>query len=356
MKRFLAGAMVLVAFSAAGTAEELSVILTSPLPVQPLFGEVDLEADVVPIEQVLGVEFFVDGHFVGRLQEPPFRLRVDVGQDNAEHRFEVVAHGRDGGTAVAQVVSPSLRIDLQVDLELQQLYVTVSREQLPVLDLRREEFVVVDAGDRQELVTFERGDVPLTALLLVDASDSMRGRPLEAALRGARAFTAGMESLDLAKLLLFSDRVVHTSPLTGFSDVLTAGLQGVTAAGGTALNDYLYLSLKLLEMRQGRRVVVLLTDGFDVASVLSIRDVLWVARRSRALVYWIRLGHPDPAQLRYSAWRDAREHREEREGLQELVDQSYPSRSAGDGSWHKVRVRVRRPGLAVRTRQGYLDY
>ena len=59
------------------------------------------------------------------------------------------------------------------------------------------------------------------------------------------------------------------------------------AGGGTALNDHLYLALKLLDSRQGRRVVVLFTDGADLHSLLSMRDVLWKAQRSQAVIYWI---------------------------------------------------------------------
>ena len=55
------------------------------------------------------------------------------------------------------------------------------------------------------------------------------------------------------------------------------------------------MALKLLEERQGRRVVILLSDGADVTSVLVMHDLLWVARRCQALVYWIRLGRAVPS-------------------------------------------------------------
>lgn len=367
--------------------DDLYVTITSPPPGQPVFGEVEFAVEVTPTDQVEAVELFVDGDLAGRLEEPPFRVRFDVGQENREHRFEAVVRGLSGAMREARRVTPSVRVDEEVDLELQQLYVTVTRGEERVLDLGRDEVAVVDDGEPQKLVTFERGDIPLVALLLLDASVSMRGRPLEMATNGAQAFIRGMNPLDRAKLLLFSDRVIHTSPFTGFAEVLGAGLQAVTAAGGTALNDHLYMALKLLEERQGRRVVVLLTDGVDVASVLNMRDVERVARRSQALLYWIRLGRPNPYEQRTSAWRDARQHHLERRRLEELIVRSggrilslsslaetagafenilrelreqyvlgyYPTRNRNDGSWHRVRVRLTRPGLTVRTREGYLD-
>ena len=57
---------------------------------------------------------------------------------------------------------------------------------------------------RQEIVTFERGDVPFTAVLLIDASRSMRGSKLRTALSGAHDFMRGAREYDEVKLLAFS--------------------------------------------------------------------------------------------------------------------------------------------------------
>src|SRR5439155_19910285 len=83
---------------------------------------------------------------------------------------------------------------------------------------------------------------------------------------------------------------------------LDAVIASTQAAGGTAVNDFLYLSLKALEARQGQRVVVLFSDGSDVHSVLPASDVLWKARAGQALIYWIQLGGKHRSFP--SAWRD----------------------------------------------------
>ncbi|PYQ64466.1 MAG: hypothetical protein DMF53_07375 [Acidobacteria bacterium] len=158
------------------------------------------------------------------------------------------------------------------------------------------------------------------------------------------------------------------------------------AAGGTAVNDFLYLSLKLLDARQGQRVVVLFSDGSDIHSVLPAADVLWKARAGQSLIYWIQLGGKH--QSFTSAWRDFkgndREYSElekavkesggrileinrveELEGafrniLQELRQQYalgyYPTNAKSDGSWHKVQVTLKSGGGRVHTREGYADY
>lgn len=366
--------------------EPLYVTITSPEAGVPVFGEFEIVADVFPAEKVEEVEFFVDGRFAGRRTEPPFAVYFDVGQQNVSHRIEVVARGT-APSGEALLVTPRIRVDDEMDLSLQQLYVNVTRggERLDGLSARS--FTVLDNGEPQELVTFERGDVPLTAVLLVDSSSSMRGMRLQAALAGARHFADAMAPLDLAKVILFSDRVLHSTPFTGFSEVLSAGLGGVEADGGTAINDHLYASLKLVGERQGRQVIILLSDGVDVSSLLSMDDVAWAARRSQALIYWIRLGRRVRPPAYGTAWRGSRQNQHEVETLENVVRQSggrivvidtvaqtcdafaviladlrgqyvlgyYPTTQKRDGSWHNVEVGVQRVDVEVRTRDGYLD-
>jgi Ca-activated chloride channel family protein len=236
--------------------------------------------------------------------------------------------------------------------------------------------------------------VPFTAAVLVDSSTSMQGDKIRAALEGAKLFFEGMNELDEGKLLVFSDRMLHTTPFTTFSTVLTAGLSRVEARGGTALNDHLYVALKELERRQGRRVVLILSDGVDSNSVLTMQDVLAVARRSQALIYWLRLPYGGQAAENRelpnlaTSWRNSATYHSELAVLQRTVRESggnvrllnsldeiggafreilaelreqyvlgyYPKVARRDGSWHEVVVRVSGEGLEVRSRDGYLDF
>ena len=314
--------LAVAVFGVAELPAEVIVFITDPKPAEVVFGNLPFAARVAADDAVRRVEFFVDGRFVGARTKPPFQVEVDVGDDNAEHRFEVVAEDVTGERGNALLVSPQIEVDDEIDLDLQQLYVTVTRGGERVLDLTVNDFAVFDRQLEQQLVTFERGDVPLVALLLVDASDSMRGDRLRAAVAGARAFISGMDPLDQAKLLLFSDRVLHTTPFTNFAEILETGLASVEARGDTALNDHLYLALRQLDERQGRRVVILLSDGVDVASVLHAREVLATARRSPALIYWIRLGSLDAHTSQTSAWRGAAEHWQEYRTLEHTVRES----------------------------------
>lgn len=399
MRRRAATGILALAFLVAATpasAEELDVWIESPEPGAPVFGEAEILVDVLGVDDadVAELQIFVDDQSVAVLSRPPWSWTHDVGQENAAHRFEVVVVARDGRRASALMQSPSIRVDEEVELGLRQLYVTVSRggvgsdaSETRVQGLSRDQFTIRDLGVRQYIVTFEGGDVPMTAVVLVDASDSMRGERLRTALAGADQMFRRLGELDRAKLLLFADRVVHATPFTSFPEVLRAGLRGVEASGGTALDDHLYLALQQLEQQQGRRVIILLSDGIDVASFLRMEEVLELSRRSRSLVYWMR---PGPSRLNnriYTAWRGEKEHREELKQLEQMVRETggrvvplssmetigdafdlimdelreqyvigyYPSRRRGAGEWHEVEVSVDVRGAEVRSRQGYVE-
>ena len=358
-----------------------------PAPGQAVFGEIEFAAQVASDERIARVEFFLDGQRVGVRRQRPYRIQLDVGGENVDRAFEIVAQGVWGAVGRATTVTRKVDIQEAVEVSLKQLFVTVTRDSRPELDLARENFRIIDNGVEETLVTFERGDVPITAVLLLDASESMRGQLLDKAMDGTRTFLGRMNPLDQAMVMLFSDRVLAATPFSGDREALLAGLEGVEASGGTALNDHLYASLRLLDGTQGRRVVILLSDGADVLSVLAMEDVLWKVRRTDALVYWIRLRNR-PRESFSSAWRDFAGNQEEWRGLEEAVEESggrveiidgveematafenimhelreqyvlgyYPSRRRLDGSWRRVRVRVSRPGARVRFRTGYSDY
>ncbi|MCP4661303.1 MAG: VWA domain-containing protein [bacterium] len=370
-------------------AEAIDVTITSPPPGQPLFGEVEFSIDVYPADAVARVEFFLDDELVGEAEDAPYSIQVNVGEENREHRFEVKAYAHWGELAESLLVSPAIDVGLVVEVELQQLYVTVTELDRRVLDLGEDDFTIIDNGALQELITFARGDVRVTAAILIDSSASMRGNRLRYALRGATAFVQGMRPSDNASIQLFSDHLLHKTPMSNNVSVLAAGLDGLHAAGGTALNDHLYLALKQVEHEQGRRVVVILSDGVDTHSALRMHDVIWLARRSRALIYWIRTDpRNEEDSSRFSSWKGPASYRTEyrqltdvviesggrivtieriqdagsafREILAELREQYvlgyYPSDARNDGRWHRVAVRVTRNGLRVRTRGGYVDY
>ncbi|MFQ5527188.1 MAG: VWA domain-containing protein [Thermoanaerobaculia bacterium] len=407
----LAYAVAIAAIASFAALAETAVVvrISSPAVGQPAVDRVDLAVEIEAFGiEVERVDLEIDGRVVHRWDAPPYELTHDFGMSGRSRRIVVRVLGAEGPLAEAARVTPALRIDELVDLELQQIYVTVTdRKGKRVRDLARENFTIRDSDQKQEIVTFGVGQIPFTAMLLVDSSLSMRGRRLEAAQAAARGFVLGMRPLDQAQVVSHSDRVLRVTGVGG-RDELTAELSvPFEAVGGTALRDHLYMATRVLESRQGRRTLVLLTDGWDQVSVLSIDKVRAAMRRSQSVLYWVRLAGDeptsfhmrslDPAKLREfkairyqpppSSWVDEKLARQNYRGLEELVASTggrivvadsiagmggavadvldelheqyaigyYPSPSPGTGRWRPVSVKLNRRGLKVRTREGYVD-
>src|SRR6185312_7213454 len=252
---------------AAAVQAQVAVRILSPEAGQPVFGSTDVRVGVqagVPIDRV---EVFVNGKLAGTCKQPPYHVQVDVGEENVKREFKAVAYTPTGGSGADSVLTQPVTINDQMDLKLRALFVSVTRDGLRALNLGKDDFEVRDNGVPQEVVTFGRDELPLTAVLLLDTSESMSKRQ-EAVRRGAKAFLDGMKSSDEAMMALFSDRLLRFTPFTSDKKALETAIASTQAAGGTAVNDFLYMSLKLLDARQGQRVVVLFSDGSDVHSVL----------------------------------------------------------------------------------------
>jgi len=373
--------------AAASAAESVKVKITTPTRGATAMGATVVAAEVTAAAPILRVVFQADTTGPVTVTQPPYTATLDVGSDSRNHRFLVTAFTATGkGSAIVDTVG--LKVDDQVDIALRQIYATVTHGDERVTNLGRGELNLYDEGSKQSIVTFEHGDVPLTAVLMLDSSQSMTGGRLQAAIRGAQAFIDGMKDLDEAMFLLFSDRVQRATEFTGSRDELAGAVKGIEAGGGTALNDALYLALKLLDAQQGRRVVILFSDGADVLSQLRMEDVLWKARRGQVLLYWIRLQEHKSERTSFSsAWRNYDQNLKEEHQLQDAIEESggriatiptlddvgpafrgilqelrdqyvlgyYPSQAKNDGSWHKIQVRADGFGLRVRAREGYVD-
>ena len=402
------GVSLLAATGAAAEAEAPRI--ARPAAGEPLVGPTEIEIQLSADLELERLELTVDGELVHAWRRPPFVTLHDFGLSGRARVLEARAVLADGSVLRARRESPPIRIDERVDLELQQLYVTVEdRRGERRLDLGREDFAVSDEGRRQEIVTFSAGEIPFTAELLIDASDSMWGRRLASAVEGTRRFIAGMRDLDRAQLLAFSDRVLAATAVTGRDELRLGFERAVTPRGGTAIRDHLFLALRLLEERQGRRAVILLSDGWDQVSVLG-DDELWsVAERSQSTVYWVRLAGDEPtgfhraerllpfgddfANLRFrynpapTSWADESAARAAYRRLESLVGMTggriltadtvsgledamaevlaelheqyalgyYPRPRGTPGEWRSVTVKLGPGRLKVRTRTGYVE-
>ena len=105
MKRLLA--VLLLAAPVAAFAEPPRVWVDYPLGSDFVFGPVDFVATVVSEEEILKVEFWLDGKQVAIVPKEPWRIKIDVGQENVKHHFRVVARTVSGEWPRAR--SPAVR-------------------------------------------------------------------------------------------------------------------------------------------------------------------------------------------------------------------------------------------------------
>ncbi len=147
--------------------------------------------------------------------------------------------------------------------------------------------------------------------VVVDRSESMRGRPLANAIDAAKTFVSSTGADDHVGVVIFGrNAITLTHGETGSSDARSA-LADVTVdtRSGTALYDAIFDAAGQLraDIRPGRAIVVI-TDGKDVSSLHSLADAVRAAQAAHASVYTIGIGGPSftPDQLREIATADRR--------------------------------------------------
>jgi VWFA-related protein len=142
-------------------------------------------------------------------------------------------------------------------------------------NLGKESFKVYENGAQQPLRLFRREDVPVSLGLIVDNSGSMRNRrqQVEAA---ALAMIKASNPKDEVMVVNYNDEAYEDVPLTGDIKKMEEGLQRIDARGGTAMYDALSMTIDRLKQKgkRDKKVIMLITDGNDNASVTKLEALL----------------------------------------------------------------------------------
>jgi Ca-activated chloride channel homolog len=174
----------------------------------------------------------------------------------------------------------------RVETRLVALSATVTnRRGESVTNLDQGAFTVQENGKRQPITIFRRDDIPISVGLLIDNSGSMRRlrSKVEAA---ALAFARASNPDDEIFVVNFADKVHLDVPMTSDVRVLEAGIARVDSIGGTSLRDAVDLAERYLDdhARRDRRVLLVITDGKDNASVTSAERIRQQAERSQTTI------------------------------------------------------------------------
>ncbi len=170
----------------------------------------------------------------------------------------------------------------------------IDSESRPLVDLAPDDFSVLLNGETAAVSALERGvdnTQPISVLLALDVSGSMEGGALDEAKTAAITFLNGLEPQDSIAVLTFADGVNLALPFTTDRAAATAAIDGLVAAGQTALYQATEDGLRLVaEEGTSYRAVILLSDGLDHGSALPQDDVLGTAGALGVPVFAIGLG------------------------------------------------------------------
>jgi Ca-activated chloride channel family protein len=255
--------------------------------------------------------------------------------------------------------------------------VLVTRGARPVPDLTAADFTILDSGVEQNAALVGIDRLPVSLLLALDTSASVRGAALDHLKAAARAALGSLRAADEAALVTFAHQVALGAPWTTDRARLTQAIDAAAAQGSTALSDAAFAALGLRPNGRSRTLVLLFTDGDDTASKVRFSDVLARARDEEVMIYGIGLSvnyFNGVRQIRSRPDRSLRRVAEETGGgsfemektdmlastftrvAQELRSQYLLAFAPEglDGKVHKLDVRVKRPGVTVRARRSYL--
>lgn len=304
-------------------------------------------------------------------------------------RFASLAQGRSVGLVVAALVAlgatlaAQQRQPIRSGVELVSLNVTVTDGAGKyATDLTQPDFEVFEDGAKQNPTYFSRTQQPISLALLLDTSASMEER-MGIAQEAAIGFARQLHKDDEAEVIDFDSQVRILQNFTSDSAALEKAIRQTTANGSTSLYNALYIALKDLKKVKAqkesdirRQAIVLLSDGDDTSSLIEFDQVLDLAKRSETVIYSIGLRQGEIARREFKEAEfvlkqlssetggkaffptDARELQKIYQSIWDELSSQYAiayssTNPKRDGAWRRIQVRVARPGLTARTKQGY---
>jgi Ca-activated chloride channel family protein len=275
--------------------------------------------------------------------------------------------------ALAQQQEPTFRAGTQIV----PVYATVTDTQGRLVpSLEQDAFTILDNGKPQEITFFQNEVTPFTVVVMMDYSASMTAN-LELLEAAAEQFLLRLLPEDKGQVGAFSDKIQLSGTFTSDRDDLIGAINDLQFGNPTRLWDAVDVSMEELKDVEGRKVVLVFTDGDDTASRIGMGDVLDRAREEEVMVYAIGLQSEffnGQRVVRSRPDRSLRRLAEETGGgyfelqktaelaptftrvAQELHSQYTLGFSPAtlDGREHKLEVRMKQTGMSARARRSYI--
>jgi Ca-activated chloride channel family protein len=281
---------------------------------------------------------------------------------------------------------------IRINSDLVTVIATIAKKSVKdSIDLQREDFEILEDGVRQEIANFAReADQPLQMVMLFDSSLSVTQKLNFQRRSAAKFFERVMRPKDRAALFAVSTEVVVLQEFTSKVPALVNATKLLKAQGATSLYDAIYLAAEYLKPAQGRRVIVIVSDGGDTTSGKGLLGALTNAQQADAVIFAVFTGNLNMSQnlrdlageraletlasetggevFRPKATPGSQGEETDEQSLVELdlafanlADQLRTQYTLGffstndkrDGSFRKLTVRIKKPGFLARARAGY---
>jgi Ca-activated chloride channel family protein len=309
---------------------------------------------------------------------PPYAIDIPTARLAGQEFVRASAFDDTGYEASDLLFLTGDRFIEELEVNLVELPVTVSNAAgLPIADLTEANFSVFENAKQQKISSFNfAANLPLSLGVLLDHSGSMEKRMDDAKTAAIEFFKSIVRKDDRAFIAPFASDTSRNAPFV--TDVLTLESQVnaiAGAAGGTSLYDAIVTGLYRFRNLQGRKALIIITDGEDTTSRLSYDDMLMYARASRVPLYFIGIGFGfgpgsfgGPGKMRALAAetggvvyliRNTKQLPEAYKAIeQDLRSQyllSYHTESTKkDRAYRGIEVKVDRPDAKVRTIRGFI--
>ena len=236
----------------------------------------------------------------------------------------------------------------------------------PLRGLTAADFMIRDNGVTQEVDVVSFGEIALNVGLAFDLSESVAGTRLAQLKAASQALTAELAPADQSALVTFDTVVSLPCPLSTSRSCVGAALNAATPQRETALVDGVFAGMMVGESEVGRSLLMVFSDGLDTASFLNAERVLELGRRSDVVVYPVTSKGARPDFLEdLASLTGGRLHEVDAQSdlsatFRSILEEfryrylvTYTPRGVPRGGWHKLDVRVNRPGASVKARPGY---
>ncbi len=273
--------------------------------------------------------------------------------------------------------------------------VVMDRNGRYIFNLKKEDFRIYEDGVEQNVAYFASVEKPFTVALMLDVSGSTQAQ-LAQIREAANTFVSRLRSNDRMMAITFDGKINVLAEAEDVSAIRRSKLHIPAVTDGTVLYDAVDFALKRMARIPGRKAIVLMTDGVDQNSVVSLKSTLNDVGEQDVLIYTVQYNTLPQLPQRLSVIKNEKARRKVQERLMKgyatsepylrsLAEKTggrfyraddlsdvgpafeaitaelgvqyslgyYPKQSSGAGAERGIKVRVRYPNMVVRARDSY---